>query len=410
MSDFIIVCAAGAKRRHILSPFTLCFRPPPHGLPFASGPPACSVALLAFRPLLAPGTATLAMRWHPSPQTILRINQLLGPGYLETLPQVLFIPPLDPPSSLALQFPWERRNRPLPLPYPSKGCWHAWAFLWAWSYHTGLSSGPNSSYSISTPIRPSQHQVCASSFLKMRAYPTRPPYPPSASSLLLPNPNPLFWNTPLPLLRARCPPPARLVTCRRAYNIRSMRTRWPSPVRSIVVTVTHAVNLRPCARSPRSPLPGPSMPVPCAADPPPVRQLLAAHVLNFCRSRAQFLPVSCSISTPCVLVARHYGLGRPHTRSSLMRASIVSPRILTLYHTHTFTADLKRHQAPVRMLRQRYPCSFSVSSPGGSGPNLIVTLAGMHNSLSKCFYPTDVSLRPNSPTTLSLAVGASYLL
>ncbi|KAJ7900645.1 hypothetical protein B0H14DRAFT_3423257 [Mycena olivaceomarginata] len=32
---------------HFVPPFTPYFRPPPHGLPFASGPPACSVALLA---------------------------------------------------------------------------------------------------------------------------------------------------------------------------------------------------------------------------------------------------------------------------------------------------------------------------------------------------------------------------
>ncbi|KAJ7853016.1 hypothetical protein B0H14DRAFT_3865905 [Mycena olivaceomarginata] len=200
-----------------------------------------------------------------------------------------------------------------------------------------------------------------------------------------------------------------------------MRTRWPSPVRSIVVTVTHTVNLRPpCAIS--------ALSSPQTLDACPMRGRPAACTPITRRSHAQFLPLPRSISAGLVLdlypmCARCPPLrARSPPHSILAHArSIVSPRFC-LFGTSrkcgaqitegelSVSADLKRHQAPVRMLRQRYPCSFSVSSPGGSGPNLILTLAGMHNSLSKCFYPTDVSLRPNSPTTLSLAVGASYLL
>ncbi|KAJ7330399.1 hypothetical protein DFH08DRAFT_966945 [Mycena albidolilacea] len=225
----------------------------------------------------------------------------------------------------------------------------------------------------------------------MRAYPTGPAYPPPPLLLLLlPNPNPLFWNTPLPLLRARCPPPARSL-----------------PAAAPTISA-------PCALDGRHPCAPLSLPLPTLLISAPVRNLraLLSRTLDArpmrgrpaaCtpiarRSRAQFLLLPRSISAGLVL-------SLPHARSL---PAITGSVALTL---DPCSCALDRLPPYTHLIPYtHFYCSFSVSSPGGSGPNLILTLAGMHNSLSKCFYPTDVSLRPNSPTTLSLAVGASYLL
>jgi hypothetical protein len=219
----------------------------------------------------------------------------------------------------------------LPLPYPSKGCWHAWA-----------SSGPG----VITPgfqaaqirhiqyLRPSGHPSirCALPRSSKCVHTLRAHLiPPPLLLLLLPNPNPLFWNTPLPLLRACCPLPAH-----------SLPAAAPT-ISALCALDGH----HPCA-----PL---SLPLPTLLISAPVRDLRAllspdprcpSHAwptrrlythcspLNFCRSRTQFLPVSCSISTPCAPVARHYRLGRPHTRSSLMRAQS-SPPVYSPYTIHT---------------------------------------------------------------------------